>query len=88
MKTRRGAVFEVQVMTRRMLAWVLWNAKRVYKPRIPKTSPYFKRLAAYDQAVITYLNALDDGAARLPPYPSAEAGGILADDVFPAEDLR
>ncbi len=87
-RTAAGAVFEVQVMTRRMLAWVTWNAKRVYKPGELDNQPYLARLKSYDREVVNYLNALDDGQASLPSVPSPVRHHLLPEDEFPAAELR
>lgn len=87
-RSTRGDVYEVQVMTHRMLAWVQWNAKRVYKSPLSRDSAAFQRLAAYDREIINYLNALDAGSTVLPPKPSAEKYRIPAEDVFPENQLE
>jgi ppGpp synthetase/RelA/SpoT-type nucleotidyltranferase len=61
-----GTIFEIQVMTHRMLSWVSWNARRVYKPLMSRSSPYFQRLKSYDAEIIAYLNALDAGTTPGP----------------------
>lgn len=86
-KTAAGAVFEIQIMTRRMLAWVTWNAKRVYKPLGTTRTAYFAELEAYNTEVIRYLNALDEGVTP-PAPPDSAAHGVMPEDVFVLDQLR
>lgn len=82
-ETSRGTPAEIQIMTQRMVRWSDWNHDRVYKPRPGEAPQYLQRLRRYDQAIIRYINELDDGVPHTGPRPTGEAFGIRPEDHFP-----
>lgn len=88
LRTPKGNVVEVQVMSRRTAFWAYWNHDRVYKPATKPTPEYLGRLKKYDLAIIQYLNTLDDGIKSPLPPPRSELYGIFPEDQFPPTWLR
>lgn len=88
LRTSTGHFVEIQIMTKRTSDWSAWNHDRVYKPRVSKGSVYYGQLKRYDQALIHYLNGLDDGLKMLPKVPDPDKYGIYPEDVFPSEQLK
>lgn len=84
---KNGRPIEVQITTRRMIAWDKWDHDRIYKSNYSKDDSYFLNLKKYGRAIADYIRLKDNG--KSPRYiPSFQSYGLKPEHAFDFDSIK